>query len=342
MGTLLKKLQESAPSVLLIGDVICDQYMFGSINRISPEAPVPVFEMGHDVHALGGAANVAANLRALNCDVRLVGVTGVDSAAAHVRNLLQDQGIADSWLIEDPTRPTTQKLRLIAHQQHVIRLDQESQADLAHSLQSQIVSHASRLVEEVDGVIISDYHKAVCTPQVLEPIFLKARALNRPIFVDPKKQSFSCFRGVTVLTPNFAELEQASRLVISSETAMEQAAELLLNETEAQALLVTRGKDGMSLFSRDHDPVHISSQAREVFDVTGAGDTVIAAFGTAVLCGVSMPEAARLANFAAGIVVGKSGTATVSLNELAVALDSTNISSSNRQSRHQSPTTAGR
>lgn len=321
MNTLLDRcLQERRPRILVIGDVMCDIYLWGTVSRISPEAPVPVFESMERRPALGGAANVAANLRALGCEVSLLSVIGADVAGQEIRTLLDKQGIAAAWLVEDPARPTTEKTRLIAHQQQMMRLDREDRSPLDHAMSHRVCEHAQALLPEVDGVVCSDYGKGLCTPGVLGPIFEQARAAGRPIIVDPKARDFSLYRGATVVKPNLAEVEQASGMRLEDEADIEEAAALLCRQSQVDALLVTRGKDGMSLFQPPQAPLHIPANARDVFDVTGAGDTVIAAFSMAVLSGLSFAAAALLANAAAGIVVGKVGTAVVSPVELRAAL----------------------
>jgi D-beta-D-heptose 7-phosphate kinase/D-beta-D-heptose 1-phosphate adenosyltransferase len=331
MESLLERcLQARRPTVLVVGDVMCDVYLWGTVHRISPEAPVPVFASTRRHQVLGGAANVAANLRALGCEVRLLGVVGADAAGRHVRELLRCQGIDDATLLEDPARPTTEKTRLVAQQQHVLRLDQESQAPLASDLVAQALQRMQTLLADVDGLVCSDYHKGVCTPSLLEPLFAMARAAGKPIIVDPKVRDFSRYTGATVLTPNLAEVEQASGHPVADPTALAHAAETLLHQSQAQALLVTRGKDGMSLFHPPHEPVHIPAQAREVFDVTGAGDTGVATFSMALLSGLSLLEAARLANTAAGVVVGKVGTAVISPEELRTALREDGVGSAHK------------
>ena len=299
---------------------MCDTYLWGKVGRISPEAPVPIFESVERRQVLGGAANVAANLRALGCDVRLLGVIGADATGHCIREQLAAQGIADTWLIQDVLRPTTEKTRLIASQQQLLRLDHESQLPLPSSLVSQALQAVEPLMRDIDGVVCSDYHKGVCTPALLGPLFTMARAAGHPIFVDPKVHDFARYRGATVLTPNFEEVERASGIMVRDEAALASAASELLQQSQAQALLVTRGKDGMTLFHPPQAPVHIPTRAREVFDVTGAGDTVIATFSMAVLCGLPLVDAAHLANVAAGIVVGKLGTVTVLPEELRMAL----------------------
>ena len=308
------------PTVLVVGDVMCDVYLWGTIERISPEAPVPILTCQDRQYVLGGAANVAANLRALGCRVRLLGVVGTDTAGQRVRELLHQQGIADTWLLDDAQRPTTEKTRLMAHQQQVLRLDQESRAPLAPHLAAQIVQTGNTLLAEVDGVICSDYAKGVCVASVLAPLFAAARAAGRPIIVDPKVRDFALYRGATVLTPNVAEVERASGSTVDQPEVLAQAVQTLLQHSQAEAMLVTRGKEGLSLFHPPQAAVHIAARARDVFDMTGAGDTVTAVFTMALLTGCSMVEAARVANMAAGIVVGKLGTAVVLPEELRTAL----------------------
>jgi D-beta-D-heptose 7-phosphate kinase / D-beta-D-heptose 1-phosphate adenosyltransferase len=308
------------PTVLVVGDIMCDTYVWGKVARISPEAPVPIFESTAQRQVLGGAANVAANLCALGCHVRLLGVIGSDAAGHCIRELLHQQHIPDTWLLEDATRPTTEKTRLVAQQQQMLRLDRESRAPLSAALVTRALRHVQALLPEVDGVVCSDYAKGVCSPALLTPLFALAQALKRPLMVDPKADDFALYRGATVLKPNLLEAERASGRALSTPEALQQAAELLLQHSQARALLVTRGKDGMALFQPSRMPLYVPAQAREVFDVTGAGDTAMATFSMAVLCGLSFEEAARLANMAAGIVVGKLGTAVVSPEELRTAL----------------------
>ncbi|MGE3538421.1 MAG: bifunctional D-glycero-beta-D-manno-heptose-7-phosphate kinase/D-glycero-beta-D-manno-heptose 1-phosphate adenylyltransferase HldE [Candidatus Tectimicrobiota bacterium] len=321
MDTLVERcFQRQPPRVLVLGDVMCDVYLWGAVRRISPEAPVPVFESATRHHILGGAANVAANLRALGCHVHLLGVVGADAAGEQVRNLLVQRGIDETALYVDPTRPTTEKTRLMAQQQQVLRLDQESRAPLSPACLEQALRQAGAVLAQVDGVVCSDYQKGVCTPALLQPLFAMARAAGLPIIVDPKVRDFTHYHGATVLTPNLTEVEQACGTTVTNATELAQAAHLLLQQSQATALLVTQGKDGMTLFQPPQAPVHIPARAREVFDVTGAGDTALAALSMAMLCGVPLLDAARLANAAAGIVVGKVGTAVVTPDELRIAL----------------------
>lgn len=321
METLLEAcLQGRRPRVLVVGDVMCDVYLWGAVRRISPEAPVPVFESTVRHHVLGGAANVAANLRALGCEVHLLGMVGADTAGQQVRALLRQQGIDDAALCVDATRPTTEKTRLMAQQQQVLRLDQESREPMAPELLTATLQQAQGLMTEVDGLVCSDYQKGVCSPALLAPLFAMARAAGRPIIVDPKGRDFTLYRGATVLKPNLMEVEEASGVRVTNAATLVQAAATLLRQSQVAALLVTQGKEGMTLFQPPQNPVHIPAQAREVFDVTGAGDTALAVLSLALLSAVSLVDAARLANAAAGIVVGKVGTAVVTPEEFRLAL----------------------
>ena len=311
-----KSWPQKAVSVLVVGDVMCDTYVSGHVSRISPEAPVPVFETADKRHVLGGAANVAANLRALGCQVRLLGAVGDDVTGRYVREQLRAQGIADGLLIQDDSRPTTEKTRLIARHQQLVRLDHESRLPLPARLIAQALSGIESVLNDVDGVVCSDYNKGVCATGLLGPLFAKARTADLPIFVDPKARDFALYRGATVLTPNLAEVRHATGEPLEDETCLANAAEALLRRSEAQAVLVTRGEAGMSLFHPPGAPRHLAAHTRDVYDVTGAGDTVIAAFAAAAISGLPYEEAARLANVAAGVVVGKAGTAVVYPEEL--------------------------
>jgi D-beta-D-heptose 7-phosphate kinase/D-beta-D-heptose 1-phosphate adenosyltransferase len=232
--------------------------------------------------------------------------------------------MSDVWLLEDPRRPTTEKTRLIAHQQQVLRLDRESRVPLALPLIDQAAAYFKVLVPKVDGVVCSDYCKGVCAEPLLRALFAIAHKSGRPVVVDPKVQDFSLYAGATALTPNLTEAEHAAGLALDGRASLEMAAALLLEKTSARALLITRGKDGMTLFHPPEAPLHVAARAREVFDSTGAGDTVVAAFTMALLCGFSLRQATYLANAAAGIVVGKVGTAVVTPEELHASLTGDN------------------
>ncbi len=310
--------QGRGPKVLVFGDIICDVYLHGTVSRISQEAPVPVFECGERRPVLGGAANVAANLQALGCEVYLVGVVGADAAAQEIRTLLEKQGMAATWLVEDPLRPTTEKTRLLAPQQ-MLRLDREARQPLEAEMAERVREVVYALLPHVDGVVCSDYDKGVCTPDVLKPVLARAREVGRPVVVDPKAQDFALYRDATVVKPNRLEAERASGRVLDHEAEVEAAGQWLCEQSQAEAVLVTRGPEGLSLMARDRAPLHIPPNAREVYDGTGAGDTVIATFTMAMLSGLDLADAARLANTAGGVVVGKVGTAVVTPAELRAA-----------------------
>lgn len=317
MSTLPHKLWPRNPiRILVVGDVMCDTYLSGHVSRISPEAPVPVFESTDKRHVLGGAANVAANLRALGCEVRLAGVVGDDVTGRYVREQIRAQGIADDLLAQDAGRPTTEKTRLIARHQQLVRLDQESRRPLSAGLIAQTLAEVESILAEVDGLVCSDYSKGVCTADLLTPLFAKAKTANLPIFVDPKARDFARYRGATVLTPNLAEVRRATGDPLENEASLAVAAESLLQQSAAKVLLMTRGEAGMSLFQPPQPPQYLPAHTRDVYDVTGAGDTVIATFAAAAIGGLPYAEAAQLANVAAGIVVGKAGTAVVYREEV--------------------------
>ena len=307
---------ERPPRVLVVGDVILDEYLHGSIERISPEAPVPVVDSSTSRTVLGGAANVAHNLAALGCDVMLAGVVGSDAPGRTLREALADAGIDATCLVEDGARSTTHKVRVVAHGQQVLRLDREVRTPLSTQTQAALLAGIVRALPGVDGVILSDYHKGVLAPGMVEAVVQAARAAHKPVVVDPKGRGYERYRGVAALTPNLRELELATGMAVDGAEAIAQAAAALQEITDATALLVTAGADGMWLFERGRPSVHIRTEAREVFDVTGAGDTVVAVFGLGLFAGIALEEAARLANIAAGLVVAKLGTAVVERTEL--------------------------
>jgi rfaE bifunctional protein kinase chain/domain len=301
--------QFSKARLLVVGDVMLDRYWFGDTNRISPEAPVPVVQVGKIDERLGGAANVARNVAALGAKTTILGVIGDDESGRRVTELLKSSGV-DSQLEIDSKVPTTVKLRVIARQQQLIRLDFEespSEAALAHKLE-----RYERLVGEADVVILSDYGKGALGQVAL--MIEQARAQKKMILVDPKGDDYAKYRGATVLTPNRSELRQVVGQW-SSEEDLTKRAQDLRKSLNLEALLLTRSEEGMSLFT-EAGVSHVKAQAREVFDVSGAGDTVIGTLAVALAAGWPLERAMALANRAGGIVVGKLGTATVTSEEL--------------------------
>ena len=304
------------PKVLVIGDLILDEYLWGGVTRISPEAPVPILETKSENLTLGGAANVANNLAALGCETYLIGAIGQDEKGDRLLELIQEKGINTEGIFRFVHRPTTSKMRIIAHNQQILRIDKEDNRPITEETENKIINFTNRILPEMSGVICSDYQKGILTEKVVKNLMHRAQNARKSVIVDPKSSDFSLYKGATVLTPNQKEVERSVPIKVASDEDLGRAAEYLLTLTRAEALLVTRGKDGMTLYRNKEKPVEIATVAKEVFDVTGAGDTVVSVFGTAVFAGFSFQEAAWLSNMAGSIVVGKVGTAVVTLNEI--------------------------
>lgn len=303
-------------AVAVLGDLMLDRFVWGVVSRISPEAPVPVVEIEREDFHLGGAANVARNLASLGARPLLFGVVGEDEPATQLRSALRERVLSDEAVISEPGRRTTVKTRIIAHSQQVVRTDWESSEDIAGKTEEKALEIIETIIADARAVVLSDYAKGALTPAVIERAIALAKARRIPILVDPKLRRYRLYRGVTLVTPNQAEAARFTGLVVHSEDDVEAAAEAILRDLQCEGVLVTRGEHGMSLFEAGRPPVHIPTSAREVFDVTGAGDTVIAAAALALAAGAGLPQAAELANRAAGIVVGKLGTAVVEPEEL--------------------------
>ena len=300
---------------LVVGDVMLDEYVWGKVERISPEAPVPVVEVHDRTRAPGGAANAAAGVVALGCSASLVGVLGDDEPGGGLRDALTAAQVGAADLVVDPARATTVKTRVIAHAQQVVRTDFESSAELSSEIEAELISAIRRSMKSAGVLILSDYGKGVVSEAVAAAAIAAAHELGRPVVVDSKGRRYEKYRGATILTPNVHDAGRAANVRIENDADLLEAADRLKVATGGAALLITRGAAGMSLFW-DGEPLHIPTEAREVYDVTGAGDTVVAVLGAALGAGMELPEAVRLANAAAGIVVGKVGTSTVSLAEL--------------------------
>ena len=322
-ATRARRLLEAMGSarVLVLGDVMLDEFLWGKVARISPEAPVPVVEVQRQSHHLGGAGNVACNLRSLGAQAVVAGVVGRDAAAETLRGSLRAAGVEDALCVADSGRPTTVKTRIVAHHQQVVRADREVADDVTAALEREILAHVRRVLPGCGALVVSDYQKGVVTAGVMKAALALARARRVPVLVDPKVGHLALYRGVAVVTPNQLEAEAASGIRIRREADLRAAGERILARLRCGAVLVTRGEHGMALFEHGRPPVHIPTAAREVFDVTGAGDTVIATLALAVCAGAGLVEAATLANYAAGVVVGKLGTATASPAEVLSALE---------------------
>lgn len=309
--------------ILVLGDVILDQFIWGSVARISPEAPVPVLDFERESFMPGGAANVARNLVSLHVSTEIFGAIGDDDAAHHLKRLLAEQKIGCRGLITNPVRRTSVKTRVVAHKQQVVRIDRETRDGLDAKLEGQLLGAVKRKLADADAIIIGDYGKGVVTQPLLNQIKLLCRERGVWLSLDPKPVHQLNLAGLSLITPNRKETFELADLPDETRHAnpfadknLMLAAERLLNELRPAVLLITLGELGMLLCQRGHAPFHIPTVAQEVFDVSGAGDTVIATFTLAIAAGASPMEAAILANHAAGIVVGKLGTATTSPGEL--------------------------
>lgn len=303
--------------ILVVGDVMLDHYIWGTVNRISPEAPVPVVNVTKETVLLGAAANVVNNIRSLGGQVKICGVIGRDEAGRQLERMLDAQGITTDGLIVDDGRPTTIKTRVIAHNQQVVRFDRETKDGIGKEIHRRIFDTVRQSANDgLDAVIISDYCKGVVTRELVRNIVGLSKKKGFIVSVDPKVSHFGMYRGVTILTPNTKEASIGSRVEIEDDKSLLRAGRLLLNRLKCDAVLITRGEHGMSLFEKNGRITHIPTMAREVFDVTGAGDTVISTLTLAMAAGANMIDAARISNFAAGIVVGVVGTASVRPEEL--------------------------
>jgi rfaE bifunctional protein kinase chain/domain len=314
INKLLRKFRET--TVLVVGDIVMDEFIWGKVSRISPEAPVPVVAVTHDTLLLGGAANVVNNVRSLGGKVLLIGVVGDDRMGEKIKELLAEKKIVLEGIIVEPGRPTSVKTRIIAHNQQVVRFDRESLQPISQQSHKQLLDFIDAYWKQVDGVIISDYGKGVVTQDLMSSIIVKKRADGKLVAVDPKIDNFELYKEVTVLTPNSEEAEAAAGKRIKDEDSLLELGELLLNRFASQAILITRGEEGMILFERQGRITKVPTMAKEVYDVTGAGDTVIGTLTLTLATGSDFPQAAVLANYAAGIVVGKVGTAVVTPEEL--------------------------
>lgn len=303
--------------VLVFGDAMLDEYWWGTVSRISPEAPVPVVGVDTTGHKPGGAANVALNIATLGGRPHLVTVTGDDRGRELLLDCLGEKNVDTSGLLIDPTRPTTRKTRIVAHSQQVVRADFESIDEIPAAVQARLWEVFSTQLEHCRGVIISDYGKGMITGDLLEKIIKKTRAEGKFVAVDPKDTHFFSYQGVTTLTPNHHEAGFVSGRRITDETCLREVGFDLLQRLSAESLLITRGEKGMALFEPPDELTHFPTRATKVFDVTGAGDTVISAVAVALAAGADLKEAAYLANFAAGLVIREIGTAQTTRKALA-------------------------
>ena len=311
----------SRVNLLVVGDIMMDQSISGRVSRISPEAPVPVVVVEKEDFNLGGAANVANNIRSLGGKVSICGVLGNDENGQKILQRLVEKGIQTQGIFLEEGRQTTVKTRIIAHHPHhqqLVRVDRETTNHLNASTFKNLSKFLTKNTEDFDGVIISDYGKGLLTKRLILNVIRRAKQAKKFIMVDPKLKNFFSYKGVTVITPNTQEASEASRIPIVGESSVEKMGKKLLKRLKCNALVITQGEKGMTIFEPHQEPYGVPTVAREVYDVTGAGDTVIGTMALALGTGtnVNVKEAASLANYAAGIVVGKVGTATATLEEL--------------------------
>ena len=306
--------------ILVVGDLIMDQYIWGQVNRISPEAPVPVVTVSSESLKLGGAANVSNNICSLGGRVDLCGVIGSDESGRQFLKVLASQGIGCDGILTDQNRPTTRKTRVVAHNQQLVRFDTEKVETLSGVLEARICRYVAACIRSATALVVSDYAKGVVTPRVMADLTDLAARHNIPVIVDPKVAHIGRYKGVTVITPNHHEAVQAAGLHGDDEATLLEAGRQLHQRLGCRAILITQGEQGMSLVEGAGKVTHIPTVARQVFDVTGAGDTVVAVLALALSAGASMKQAAMLANQAAGIVVGMVGTGTVTAAQLDEAL----------------------
>jgi D-beta-D-heptose 7-phosphate kinase/D-beta-D-heptose 1-phosphate adenosyltransferase len=309
-------------AVVVLGDLMLDEFVWGDVTRISPEAPVPVVDVRRESALLGGAANVLANLVALGARASLVGVVGDDRAGERLRTELRTASPhqTNEMIVVDRSRPSTVKTRIIAHNQTVVRADRERRTPVDAHIEDRMIGVLQRAVKEAHAFVVSDYDKGAVTPRILNEILPLAYGRGIPVLIDPKIRNFMAYRPATLVTPNHHEALRLTNTEEDTDEGLKRAAQLIHERLGCDCVLITRGERGMMLVEGGQEPVYVETAAREVYDVTGAGDTVIATLAAALAAGASILEAAILANHAAGIVVGKVGTATASGEELVASI----------------------
>lgn len=305
----------SDATILVLGDLMIDKYIHGDVHRISPEAPVPVLSVRGERNVAGGAANVALNTAGLHAKTIIAGVVGDDASGEELLTLLNRSGVCDEGVLRDPSRPTTRKTRVMCGNHQIVRLDEEVTEDISEATALELLAQITRLLEQVDAVILSDYGKGVLAREMPQTIISECRRRNTPVLIDPKRRDYSAYRGATCITPNLKEFQHALEFLGLKNEPLESSAPKLRGHLDCESLLVTQGADGMTLVT-DTSLVHLPAIAEEVFDVSGAGDTVIATLSAALAMGLPLQSAIELANAAASIVVRHSGTAPINWLDL--------------------------
>ena len=306
--------------VLVVGDLMIDEYVWGSVDRISPEAPVQVVAVTEEDYTLGGAGNVVNNLAALGAGVQTIGVIGTDNNGSLLLKKLKSLHAGTAGVIAEKDRPTTVKTRILADHQHVLRIDRETRREIAGDTFTKLSDAVLALIPAADVVLISDYGKGLITREFLAHVIRCAQQAGKPVIVDPQGSDYSRYNAASLVTPNLKEASLASGVEIVNTKTLQTAGKTILENTEIERLLITMGKDGMALFERGKKPYKIAAETRQIFDVSGAGDTVAAVLSLSLAAGADYRQAMALANTAAGIVVGKVGTATTTPEELQQAL----------------------
>jgi D-glycero-beta-D-manno-heptose-7-phosphate kinase len=307
-------------TVMVVGDVMLDRYLWGKVSRISPEAPVPVVEIESESVRFGGAANVSYNAASLGAVTIPVGVIGDDSSGQVLRRLYTEKGFPADGLIADPERPTTVKTRIIAHHQHIVRTDREMKQGISKKVQGRVLEFIESRLPETDGIILEDYNKGLLVPHLIDAVIDAAVRLGKKVFVDPKFDHFFQYKRVTLFKPNRKEISDILGIRLDSDEALEKAGSKILEKLECQAVLITLGEEGMMLMEPGRPNLKIPTRAQKVHDVSGAGDTVIATLAVAVSAGSGLREAAFIANHAAGIVCGEVGVVPVDRDRLLAVL----------------------
>ncbi len=333
LKTIIPKFEEK--KILIIGDLMLDEHIWSTVSRISPEAPVPIAKVKEITHVPGGCGNVSTNIKTLGGTALLIGLIGNDSSGQKLINALKKNKISTSHLIKSKNRPTILKSRIIAANQQVIRVDREEETPIPDKTERQIVSQIKALVKKVDAIVLSDYKKGILSDKICREIVNLARKHKKPLAVDPKGTNYSKYKRAMIITPNLLEAEAASGIKIKDKESLKKAGKTILRETQADHIIITRGKDGLSIFSKSGETKHIPAIQREVFDITGAGDTVIATLSLALASGANIKEAALLGNYAASVAVSKIGTQAVQKDELEEALEEKELAGQKIKSRNQ-------
>jgi len=321
MNTFLNGLKAKSLNIMVVGDVMLDEFHWCQVSRISPEAPVPICRVDKTVLVPGGAANVANNIKALSATPYLFGVVGGDSSGEKLIDALMKIDVNTDNLLKDPLRPTTLKSRIIAHHQQVVRVDREVSDLLSEAMSAQFLYKLKMFGAHVDGIVISDYNKGTLTDALLQAVISYGKQKNIIVVIDPKGDAFGKYKGASVLTPNFSEFQGACHKIIDSEEMLYEEAKVMIASLDLQAIAITRSEKGATIVLKNGDRFDVPAKTKEVYDITGAGDTVISVLVLALSAGYDMQSAIQLAISAAGVVVGKLGTATVTLEELSLALD---------------------